>query len=186
MEFLGENPLPDSYEITIDKEYTSLDSLSSLEGRILSLAGVDEVIYQRDTMANLASNITKFNLVLLLFGGALVLVTLVLLGNTIRLTIYSRRNTINTMKLVGASRGFVMRSFVKESIVEGLTAWVVSGAMFMLLVGAINDHFTIPKDNLWLWILGVMFVIGVGISVLFTIVSVNKFVKMNSAKIEVY
>lgn len=73
----------------------------------MSWDGVDEVVYQRNVIEQVTSNINKFNLVLLLFGGALLIISLILLNNTIRVTIFSKRYLIHTMKLVGATRWFI-------------------------------------------------------------------------------
>ena len=97
VEFLQTNPLPDSYEVKLDGRSAETGALSALEKQVMSWDGVDEVVYQRNVIEQVTSNINKFNLVLLLFGGALLIISLILLNNTIRVTIFSKRYLIHTM-----------------------------------------------------------------------------------------
>ena len=101
VEFLQTNPLPDSYEVKLDGRSAETGRCRPLEKQVMSWDGVDEVVYQRNEIEQVTSNINKFNLVLLLFGGALLIISLILLNNTIRVTIFSKRYLIHTMKLVG-------------------------------------------------------------------------------------
>lgn len=188
--FLEFNPLPDSFEITLNAEFSNPDIVRELDKRFAAMKGVDEVVYQKSTIESLTTNINKANFVLLLFGGTLLVISLILLNNTIRISIYSRRHLINTMKLVGASKGFIMRPFIKESLLQGILSWVIGGALFMLAVWSLSD--SLPElISLTDWkpvivILVGMLLLSEIISVLFTIFAVNKFVNMNTAKIYLY
>lgn len=121
IEFLDQNPLPDAYELKMTAAASDKASLEALEKEIAAWDGVNEVVYQRGVLEQISQNINKFNLILLLFGGTLLIIALILLNNTIRVTIFAKRYIINTMKLVGATRWFIMRPFLdavfcKESI----------------------------------------------------------------------
>lgn len=109
--FLQENPLPDMYEVKVASTSAEKEALSALERQLLSWEGVDEVVYQRSVIDQITSNINKFNLILLLFGATLLVISLILLNNTIRVTIFSKRYIIHTMKLVGATRWFIIEAF---------------------------------------------------------------------------
>lgn len=89
--FLQENPLPDMYEVKVASTSAEKEALSALERQLLSWEGVDEVVYQRSVIDQITSNINKFNLILLLFGATLLVISLILLNNTIRVTIFSKR-----------------------------------------------------------------------------------------------
>ena len=84
VDFLQENPLPDSYELKLDAAASDRQSLARLEKQISAWVGVEEVVYQKNVIDQISTNVNKFNLVLLMFGGALLVISLVLLNNTIR------------------------------------------------------------------------------------------------------
>lgn len=102
---LEENPLLDSFELTLSANSADPDKLETFIAQTAELDGVDRVSYPAQTVERLHATIAKIRLVLLLFGGALLVISLILLNNTIRLAIFSKRYLINTMKLVGATNG---------------------------------------------------------------------------------
>ena len=188
-EILPENPLLDSFELTLtsassDKEL--LDSFIAAAGRI---EGVDRVSYP--LMAErLHATVNKIRLVLLLFGGALLVISLILLSNTIRLAIFSKRYLINTMKLVGATKWFIMRPFLGSSLTQGILAGTAASALFGLAVYGLNEAvpelMTIAEAGKIAIILGSMIAGGIIISGLFTFAALNKFINMKSNKIYLY
>jgi cell division transport system permease protein len=131
----------------------------------------------------IGGNLSKINLVMVLFGSALLVVSLILLNNTIRMTIIARRRIINTMKLVGAGGGFIMRPFLASAVVHGLLAGLVASAMFALLVVGLRegvpDLAMIRSETLLGAIVGGMIVLGIALSLLFTLMAVWKAVRLN-------
>ena len=115
-EFLSYNPLPDSYEVRLRASESPKALVAAIESQVSEWKGVDEVVYQRAVVENMDTNLSKFKILLLLFGGALLVVSLVLLRNTIRMSVFAHRTLINTMKLVGASKGFIKRPFLVDSL----------------------------------------------------------------------
>ena len=136
------------------------------------------------------ATVGKIRLVLLLFGGALLVISLILLNNTIRLAIFSKRYLINTMKLVGATKWFIMKPFLASSVTQGLVAGVVASLLFAATVYGLNEAvpelLTIAEATKIGIIVGAMLLGGVVISLLFTLVALNKFVNMKSNKIYLY
>lgn len=130
--FLGYNPLSASYEIHPTDAYSSPDSLAMIASEIEALPFVTEVIYPRDLADLMSSNVHDFSLILLAIALALLLVSMVLIVNTIRLQIYSKRFIINTMTLVGATSWVTRRPFVLRNMrmgfIAGLVALTVLGA----------------------------------------------------------
>jgi cell division transport system permease protein len=189
-EFLEFNPLPDSYEVKMNADYSGHEAVVVLDEEVAAWSGVEEVVYQKNVIDQIGSNITLFNIILLIFGGTLLVISLILLNNTLRLTIYSKRYLINTMKMVGASKWFIMRPFVGRSLLHGFYAWIIGGIMFIGMVAALGrglPEVTFLADNRPIGIiLGLMLLLGLLISVLFTIFAVNKFVNMHSSKIHLY
>lgn len=190
VEFLQFNPLPDSYEVRLRHEYSDKEYIRAFEKEVSSWSEVDEVVYQRAVVEQIGANINKFNLVLLLFGGALLVIALILLNNTIRLTIYSKRYLINTMKLVGASEWFIMKPFLLRSLLHGVYAWLIAAAMFLALVAGLGEGLPevtfLAESRPVMFVLGGMLLLGLLISGLFTTFAVDKFVRMNTTKINLY
>lgn len=190
VDFLQENPLPDSYELNLDAAASDRQSLAQLEKQISDWVGVDEVVYQKNVIDQISSNINKFNLVLLLFGGALLVISLILLNNTIRVSIFSKRYVINTMKLVGATRWFIMKPFLGSSILQGIYSGLISWVMLAGLIAGLHEglpdvRFVSEQMQLAI-IFGAMMVGGILISLIFTTFAVRKFLKMKSSKIYFY
>jgi cell division transport system permease protein len=180
--FLGFNPLSSSFEIKLYAPYTRQDSLAALEKRFLALPEVKEVFYQQNLVSVINDNVKKITLFLLVFSGLLFFVFSVLINNTLRISIYAERFIINNMLLVGATKGFVRRPFIRKSI--GLGIW---GAVFSsLLLGGLMLAFqkelngVITKNDVVM--LGVVFLMvlisGILLSWISAHISVNRFLKM--------
>lgn len=187
---LEENPLLDSFELTLSADSADPDKLETFIAQIAELDGVDRVSYPAQTVERLHATIAKIRLVLLLFGGALLVISLILLNNTIRLAIFSKRYLINTMKLVGATKWFIMKPFLGSSITQGILAGLGASLLFGLSVFGLNEAVpeltTIAESGKIAIILGAMIAGGVVISGLFTVAALNKFVNMKSNKIYLY
>lgn len=189
-EILGENPLRDSYEITLSARSGERELLDGFIASIGSIEGVERVSYPARMVERLHATVRKIRLVLALFGGALLIISLILLSNTIRLAIFSKRYLINTMKLVGATRWFIMRPFLRSAVTQGLLAGVGASALFCAAVYGLNEAIPeltslaeVAKVGV---IVGSMVAGGLLLSLLFTLVAVNKFVNMKSNKIYLF
>jgi cell division transport system permease protein len=185
---LAENPLRDSYEVHIGA--LESDAIAEMADRLASIEGIVYVAYPASTIEQLHSTINKIIIGLMVFGGALLLISLILLNNTIRLAIFSRRYLINTLKLVGATKGYIMRPFIATAAKQGLWAGVVAsllfGATIMSLSGALPEIISVTELQKIGIVVGSMILCGLIISLLFTIFAVNKFVNMKSNKIYLY
>ena len=187
---LEENPLLDSFELTLSADSADPDKLETFIAQIAELDGVDRVSYPAQTVERLHATIAKIRLVLLLFGGALLVISLILLNNTIRLAIFSKRYLINTMKLVGATKWFIMRPFLGSSTTQGILSGIIASALFLTAVYGLNE--AVPElmslaETMKIGIIvGGMVLGGILISLCFTFFAVNKFVNMKSNKIYLY
>ena len=190
VEFLQQNPLPDSYELHMEARSSEKETLTALEKQISSWNGVDEVVYQRNVIEQISSNINKFNLILLLFGGTLLFISLILLNNTIRVTIFSKRYIIQTMKLVGATRWFIMRPFLSRSILQGIYAGLIAWIMLSVMIAGLHEglpEVSFVTDRTYLAaIYGILMIGGIFISLIFTFLAVRKFLRMNTCKAFLY
>ncbi len=189
-DILADNPLLDSYEVRLSTEAADTVALDKFVATIFNCRGVERVSCPVVLIEKLHSTVNKIRLVLTLFGGALLLISLILLNNTIRLVIFSRRHLINTMKLVGATKWFIMQPFIVSALRQGLIAGGVASVLFCAATYSLNEAVPELTSLAELFKVGMiilsMILGGVVISVTFTVVAVNKFVNMKSNKIYIY
>lgn len=133
-EFLGYNPLPAAFELALKAEYANTDSLKKIIPTLQSDPLVVEVTAPQDLMDDLNHNIRRVSTILLGVALLLTLVSFVLINNTIRMAVHSRRHRIKTMRLVGASYGFIRRPFIIKAFVIGITSSLVA---IVVLAGGI-------------------------------------------------
>lgn len=189
-EVLGENPLLDSFDVTLTAASENQTAVEQYVARVEQMAEVDCVSFPAQMADRLHRTVGKIRLVLILFGGALLLISLVLLNNTIRLAIFSKRYVINTMKLVGATKWFIMRPFLWSAIRQGIASGVLAAVLFAVAVyglgEAVPELSTLADLQRVAVLLGVLIGAGVLLSLLFTGFAINKFVNMKSNKIYLY
>lgn len=188
--FLNYNPLPASYEVRLAASESPKSLVAAIESAAAEWKGVDEIIYQQGMVESMDANLGRFKLLLVLFGAVLLLISLILLKNTIRMSVYSRREIIATMKLVGATKGFIKRPFILDSLWMGLAAATIASLMFWGMLVALSEGVPylvlISGGRVMAQIFGGIFVGGVAISTLFTSFALERFINMNSAKINIY
>lgn len=184
---LKSNPLPNSYEVTLSEQSANKEVLAAFAEDLRGIEGVTYVSYPQSFLEEMHSTLDLFQLVLAIFGGVVLVVALILLNNTIRLIVYARRELINTLKAVGATKWFIMRPFIGRSALQGCIAGLLASLLF---VGALYgvDHLTPGFEILptWEWmasLCGGMVVMGVIVAVVCTLPVVNRFVDMKSNKI---
>ncbi len=180
--FLGFNPLFSSIDVKLHADWMQTDSLNILEKKFLKYPQVKEVYYQRDLVKVINDNVQRLSILLLVFSGLLLFIFITLINNTIRISIYSQRFVINTMKLVGATRSFIRQPFIVKSVSYGLAAGVIADAGIFLLIWSYRNEF---KDLISLEQSGtitlafvLVLIFGVLISWLSTYLAVNKFLRM--------
>ncbi len=128
---VDENPYNAEIEVKVKEYYASPDSVASLAARVQAYDGVEEVLAQTAVLRTVNTNLHNLMLILLIVAAALLAISLVLINNTVYLSVYSRRFTINTMRLVGATPGFIRAPFVKAGAVTGLIASLVAIALLV-------------------------------------------------------
>jgi len=124
--------LPASIRVRVEPDYINTDSLNALVVEFSSWNRVDEVVYNRPLLAKVQDNLRLLSLIGISIGALVLLASIFLVANTIRLAIYARRLMIRTMKLVGATDGFIRKPFIVEGILQGLISSVL--AIFILWV----------------------------------------------------
>ena len=187
MDVFEVNPIPVSLELQIAAGYISTDSLAVIEESLYAWPAVDEVVYQQSLVELLEANLERIGLVTGVFVLLLLFISVVLINNTVRLTIYSKRFLIHTMKLVGASWGFIRRPFLRSAvgigIVAAMLACCVLGGLAYLLY-AYEPGIVAVVTWRELAATGVaVFVFGVVIMAFCSCVSVNKFLRMSAGEL---
>ncbi len=135
------NPVPVSMELQIDATYISTDSLSSIEAYLKEFPMVEDVVYQQSLVELLNANLERIGMVALVFVALLLFISVVLINNTVRLNVYSKRFTIHTMRLVGATKGFITRPFVGQAFFQGLLSGIIADAGILGALYLVRNEF---------------------------------------------
>ena len=183
-EFLGYNPFTASIEVRLNADYANSDSVAWIKDEILSNKEVIEINYPQDLLDAVNRNIRKISLVLLGIAALLALISFALINNTIRLTIYSQRFLINTMKLVGASWAFIRHPFLKRNAWVGILAGIMADTVLAVIAYALvryePDLLAIVTPEVMITVMGVVFLFGVVITTLCALVSINRYLRMKT------
>jgi cell division transport system permease protein len=180
--FLGYNPLLPSINIRLYADYANSDSLAWIEKQLVKNPLTKEVSYQKSLVNLVNENLRTIALVLFTFTGLLAVIAIALINNTIRLSLYSKRFLIKSMQLVGATRSFIRRPFIKNGILNGIYGGIIAN---LLLVGIIYlsqreipDIIELQQDVevFALLFLGII-VTGVVISWISTLFAVSKYLR---------
>jgi len=176
------SPIPASVDVTLMADYVSADSLEVVRSEISKSSLVDEVVYQSSLVDALNANLSKISLVLGVFIALLLFISFVLINNTVRLSVFARRFTIHTMKLVGATRSFIRTPFLVQAAFQGVfSAFVAIIALIVMMYfmrSGFEQLFEIFRIDLLLTVFGIVLVSGLFICLTSTWFVVNKLVSL--------
>ena len=190
MEMLGEDfldvfessPIPVSIDMTLQSEYVSSDSLDVVTSEVMAHQIVDEVNYQKSLVDALNANFNRISAIIGVFIALLLFVSYFLINNRVRLSVFARRFTIHTMKLVGATRAFIRAPFLVQAAVQGLFSSIIAnGALvgiLFLLKERFGKLFEIFNREILIMVMCVVLVAGLLICVTSTYFVVNKLVSL--------
>lgn len=182
VEFLGYNPLPASIDIQLKAGYANNDSISRIERQILSSNLVKEVVYQKSLIDQVNSNISKISMVIISFSLILLIISVILINNTIKLSIYARRFLIRSMQLVGATENFIRMPFIKRSALHGIIAALLADLLLIATLYVarqrIPEIVALQDISVFAVFFVAVLILGVILSAVSTWISVNKFLKM--------
>lgn len=182
-EFLGYNPMPASFEVGLKAEYANSDSLKKILPPLKADSLIVDVSAPTNLMDSLNSNITHISTILLVVALLLTLVSFVLINNTIRLSVYARRFMIKTMRLVGATNGFIRRPFIYTALKIGLVSAVLSililGGGVWYLVKYEPDMQSLLTWQVGATTVGAILVCGILITWLSAHISVSHYLRMS-------
>ena len=177
------SPIPVSIDVTLNAEYVSADSLEVVREVIAGSSLVDEVVYQRSLVDALNANLSRISAILAIFIALLLFISFVLINNTVRLNVFSKRFTIHTMKLVGATRSFIRAPFLVQSVFQGIfaafIAIIVLVAMLFVVRNEFAQLFEVFRLELLLVVMGIVLVSGVVICFVSTYFVVGKLVGLS-------
>lgn len=183
-EFLGYNPYTASIEVKLKADYANTDSITPIKNRLMRYTQIREISYPSELMDNVNENIQKISALLLALALALSFISFALISNTIKLTIYSQRFLLHTMKLVGASWSFIRRPFLLRNLAIGIASGVlanalIGGGVYMLLKHEpqLTHLFTMQTLSI---VGGSVMVFGMLITLLCAYASINRFLRMKA------
>ena len=186
-EFLGYNPFTASIEIKLNSSYANSDSIAKIEKILKKNSNILEVKYPQELMNAVNDNIRRISIVLLALAALLTLISFALINNTIRLAIYSKRFLIHTMKLVGASWGFIRRPFLMRNIWSGLLAGVMADGILMgvayMLVVYEPELIRIITPEVMMIVSASVLLFGIIITFLCAYFSINKYLRMKASSL---
>lgn len=176
-------PIPVSIDVTLKADYVSPDSLKMVEQQIRKSSLVDDVVYQQSLVEKLNTNLQKVSLILGVFILLLLFISFVLINNTVRLNVFSKRFTIHTMQLVGASKSFIRGPFLVQSIFQGLFSALIAIILLLGILFFIRNEFeqlfSIFSLDLLLTVLGIVVAAGILICFISTYFVVGKLLRLS-------
>lgn len=186
-EFLGYNPFTASFEVKLKAEHATPEEIDKIVSEVKKHPSVVDVIYQKDLIKSVNRNLQKVSIVLLIFAVLFTYISFVLINNTVRLSIFSKRFIINTMKLVGAKWSFIRRPFLANGFTLGVISAVIADAL--LYAGYVwaqkyeQDLNLVVNDEVLIIVGASVLVFGLLITFLCTFISVQKYLKMSTNKL---
>jgi len=184
LEFLGENPLKNAIDISLKSEFVTPEIMAGIEKELVLRNIVSEVTYDKPLIELLSKNINRLSFWMLIFSALFTLIAIVLINGSIRLSVYSKRFTIKTMQMVGATKSFIRGPFIWQSVKLGIIGALVSIVGLLAFISYLNKN--IPELELFsdINILGIVFlgIIGLGILItwLSTFFATQRFLNLRS------
>ena len=184
VDFLGFNPLSDAIDVKLKADFVSPDQLAKLQERFLEASIVENLVYDRDLVSVIHQNVGKINTAMLAAVAILLLVSLMLINNALRLAIYARRFTLKTMQLVGATKAFIHKPFLKEGLIlgalGGLTAALILATTYALLINEWPRLAVSLTWSLWGALAAAQIFIGVALTTASTALAVRRYLALNT------
>ncbi|MGO2357410.1 cell division protein FtsX [Mesonia sp.] len=184
MDFLGYNPLQNSIDVYFNADYVSETQIAEISRDLREKDFVDEVVYDKPLIALLNDNVKRISFWILVISGLFTFIAVLLINSSIRLSVYSKRFTIKTMQMVGATKGFIRRPFIWKSVKLGIIGAVVALIGMAAVLYYIDKGFPeleLLKDEM---ILGALFIgvllLGIIISWLSTFFATQRFLNLKT------
>ena len=181
--FLGFNPLSASLDINLNAAHTTVEQMNKIESELKEHALVKDIVFQKDLVDAINQNMKKVSLLLLGFCALLFIIAIALINNTIRLSVYSKRFLIRTMKLVGGTHGFIRKPFLYNGLTQGVFGALISILLLMIALFGIQKEMPellVLQDLPTVGVIMLsMLTIGILMSLLATNMAVGNYLRMN-------
>lgn len=181
------NPIPVSIDVSILSPYVSQDSLTAVRQAFEKMPSVREVSYQESMIDILNANIERIGSILGVFIVLLLFISFVLISNTVRLNVYSKRFSIRTMRLVGATKGFITGPFIGQAFFQGLISGFIAVLALLGGIYGIRNEFhqlyTLFDPLLLGTVMLVVIAAGVVICIISTLITVRKLISLTNDEI---
>ena len=180
--FLGFNPFSASIEVKLKAEYANNDSITVIEKQLKEITNIRDISYREDLLDSVNKNIKKISFALVILVGLLLIISLSLISNTIRLMIYSKRFLIHTMKLVGASNSFIRKPFIYSTTLTGILAAIIAMGLLLCLIyyglQGLSYLSELININSLIFVFSIIMVLGILISIIATYFAVNRYLRL--------
>ena len=182
--FIGTNPLQNVIDLSLKADYAEPDKMAEIKRELEQNSFVSEVVYDQSLVALIHENVNRIGLITLVFSALFTFVSVLLINASIRLSIYSKRFIIKTMQLVGATRSFIRRPFIRTNVRLGILSAILAILIFygaLLAIVKSYPEFSILLDNTILCIVFIgIFAMGILISWLSTYFATQRFLNLNT------
>ena len=187
VDFLGFNPILASIDVKLNPDYSNNDSLSVISNNLIKNSLVHEIYYQKNLISRINNNVKKLSLFLITFCIILFFIAFALINNTIRLSVYSKRFLIKTMRLVGAQNSFIQKPFILDGLYQGMYSAIFAIFMLMGSIQLVQAETASLLNITDLKIIGLVFIlifiIGIILSSLSTYFAVKKFINVSESEL---
>ena len=188
VDFLGNNPLRDLIILKINSDYFDLERLNIIESDILKIPGVYQIEYSKELIDNINKNVANISFVFIGLFLILLIISVILINNTLRIALFSQRFLIRSMQLVGATANYILRPFIFRGMIYGLIAGIISSGMLYVIIEIADRRISNLELVISLEQLGVIFIslifTGIIMVILSTYSAVSKY--LNSTLDELY
>lgn len=188
IDFLGNNPLRDLIILKINSDYFELERLNFIESDIIKIPGVYQVEYSKELIDNINKNVANISFIFIGLFLVLLIISVILINNTLKIALFSQRFLIRSMQLVGATANYILRPFIFRGMIYGLIAGTISSGMLYVIIEIANRRISNLELVISLEQLGVIFIslifTGIIMVILSTYSAVSKY--LNSTLDELY
>ena len=187
MDFLGSNPLKNSIDVNLKADFVTSEKLQIIADEALTKNFVEEVSYDNDLVNLMNDNVKKISFWVLLLSGLFTLIAVLLINSSIRLAVYSKRFTIKTMQMVGATKRFIRKPFILRSVKLGIVGAIIALIGMAFVLYFVNKTFPelelLNKPALIIGLFVFVFLLGVFITWISTFFATQRFLNLNTDKL---
>ena len=184
MQFLGVNPLQNSYDIHLKAEYVTNPGFSKVENKLRQNPMVADIVYDKQLITLVNDNVRRISMWILIISGLFAFISVLLINSSMRLSIYANRFIIKTMQMVGATKSFIRKPFIKQSVILGFIGSVLAILALIGLLFYINVNYptvVIFKDiELTIGVLFTVLLLGVLITWISTYFATQRFLNLRT------